>query len=61
MVESQSLYEWSSEVAIALSLRFCSWVVAEDLNEDLVTVKDEVDYDARSHSPVATITEEESC
>ncbi len=43
-----------------MSLRFCSWVVAEDENEDLVTVTDEVDYAARSHSPVATITEEES-
>lgn len=41
-------------------MRFCSWVVAEDSNEDLVTVTDEVDYAARSHSPVATITEEES-
>jgi hypothetical protein len=29
------LFEWSTEVAIALSLRFCSWVVAEDINEDV--------------------------
>ena len=30
MVEGQALYEWSPEVAIALSTRFCSWVVAEE-------------------------------
>lgn len=30
MVMSQSLFEWSSETAIALSMRFCSWVVQED-------------------------------
>ena len=29
MVEGQALYEWSPEVALALSTRFCSWVVAE--------------------------------
>jgi len=29
MVEGQSLFEWSPEVALALSTRFCSWVVAE--------------------------------
>lgn len=34
MVESQALFEWSCETAIALSMRFCSWVVQEDLNED---------------------------
>ena len=28
------MFEWSSEVAIALSLMFCSWIVAEDDNED---------------------------
>lgn len=27
MVETQALFEWSSEMAIALSMRFCSWVV----------------------------------
>ncbi len=37
MVESQTLFEWSSEVAISLSMRFCSWVVAEDDNEDAVS------------------------
>ena len=30
MVEGKALYEWSPEVAIALSTRFCSWVVAEE-------------------------------
>ncbi len=30
MVEGQALYEWSPEVALALSTRFCSWVVAEE-------------------------------
>lgn len=34
MVEGQALFEWSSEVALALSMRFCSWVVAEDAAED---------------------------
>lgn len=29
------MFEWSSEVAIALSLMFCSWIVAEDDNEDV--------------------------
>jgi len=29
MVEGQALYEWSPEVALSLSTRFCSWVVAE--------------------------------
>ena len=29
MVEGQALYEWSPEVCLALSTRFCSWVVAE--------------------------------
>ena len=33
MVEGQSLYEWSPEVALALSTRFCSWVVAETNEE----------------------------
>lgn len=37
MVESQSLFEWSPEVAIALGLRFCSQVIQEDDNEDLDT------------------------
>ena len=30
MVEGQALFEWSPEVALALSTRFCSWVVAEE-------------------------------
>ena len=33
MVEGHSLYEWSPEVALALSTRFCSWVVAEEQAE----------------------------
>lgn len=37
MVESNSLYEWSNEVAIALSTRFCSQVIAEDENESQLT------------------------
>lgn len=37
MVESQTLYEWSTDVAISLSMRFCSWVVAEDDNEDVIS------------------------
>ena len=35
MVEGQALYEWSPEVAIALSTRFCSWVVAEEDAENM--------------------------
>ena len=38
MVESSTLFEWSTEVAIALSMRFCSWVVAEDDNEDIESI-----------------------
>lgn len=39
MVEGQALFEWSSEVALSLSMRFCSWVVQEDAaGEDDVTV-----------------------
>lgn len=34
MVESQTLFEWSSEVALSLSIRFCSMVIAEDEEED---------------------------
>ena len=29
MVEGQALYEWSPEVCLALSARYCSWIVAE--------------------------------
>ena len=39
MVEGQALFEWSSEVALSLSMRFCSWVVQEDAaGEDNATV-----------------------
>ena len=34
MVENQALFEWSTEVALQLGLKFCSWVVPEDANED---------------------------
>ncbi len=34
MVEEQALFEWSPEVALALSVRFCEWVVPEDAEED---------------------------
>ena len=40
MVESQTLFEWSSEVALSFSTRFCSWVVQEDAAEDELTVDD---------------------
>jgi hypothetical protein len=33
MVENQALFEWSTEVALALGLKYCSWVVPEE-NED---------------------------
>lgn len=40
MVEGQALYEWSPEVALALSTRFCSWVVAEDDAEHVDETED---------------------
>ena len=43
MVEGQSLYEWSPEVCLAMSTRFCSWIVpeteAEHQNEDTEDTK----------------------
>lgn len=27
MVETQTLFEWSSEIGLALSMRFCSWII----------------------------------
>ena len=46
MVEGQSLFEWSPEVAVALGVLFCSWVVKEEVeNEDAVTVHEPVDDD----------------
>ena len=41
MVESKTLFEWSPEVALALSTRFCSWVVAETNEEDNMSELDE--------------------
>ena len=56
MVEGQALFEWSPEVAVALGVRFCSWVVAEEVdNEDAVTVNDAADNDGyRSNSILQT-------
>ena len=43
MVEGQSLFEWSPEVCLAMSTRFCSWIVpeteAEHQNEDTEDTK----------------------
>jgi len=52
MVEGQALFEWSPEVAVALGVRFCSWIVAEDVvNEDMVTVIEKDDNEGyRSES-----------
>ena len=40
MVEGQALIEWSPEIGLSLSQRFCSWVVpemdAEHLEESLI-------------------------
>ena len=33
MVEASALFEWSTEVCLALSTRFCSWVVPETDSE----------------------------
>lgn len=38
MVESSTLFEWSSQVALAMSIKFCSMVIAEDDDEDNCTV-----------------------
>jgi hypothetical protein len=37
MVEEQALFEWSAEVALALSLnlKYCQWIVPEEDAEDL--------------------------
>jgi hypothetical protein len=37
MVEERALFEWSPEVALQLSMRFCEWVVPEDVDEDKVS------------------------
>ena len=33
MVEALALFEWSTEVCLALSTKFCSWVVPETDSE----------------------------
>lgn len=35
MVEEFVLFEWSPEVALSIGVRFCSWIVPEETNEDL--------------------------
>ena len=42
MVESNSLFEWSSEVALSLSSKFCNWVVEEEpfAEDDTTTIAD---------------------
>lgn len=35
-MENHALIEWSPEVGLALSSRFCSWVVQEDDAENLI-------------------------
>jgi hypothetical protein len=37
MVENKSLIEWNSDLALAIHLNLCPWVVYEDRNEDLVS------------------------
>lgn len=37
MVESQTLFEWSSQTGLAMSIKFCSMVIAEDREEDNCT------------------------
>lgn len=34
MVEDHALFEWSTEVALNLGMKYCDWVLAEDVNED---------------------------
>lgn len=34
MVESKSLFEWNSEVALDVFMRQCEWVVREDQEEE---------------------------
>lgn len=50
MVEQQALFEWSPEVALNLGIKFCSWVVPEDANEDLESVCGEEPPISRSES-----------
>lgn len=40
MVESNNLFEWSSEVALGLSSKFCNWVVEEEpqAEDDVTTI-----------------------
>lgn len=55
MVEDQALFEWSTELALALSLRFCSWVVPEDANEDLESVIGDEVVLSKSESIIANL------
>lgn len=41
MVEGQKLFEWSSEVCLAMGTRFCSWVVAETEAENILDESEE--------------------
>ena len=49
MVEGKALIEWSSEVAIAMGTRFCSWIVAEE-DEDLDVTEDSKSIVGRNDS-----------
>ena len=51
MVEGHALFEWSSEVALALSTKFCSWVVAEDDMESVITELDAEESKSRGSGP----------
>ena len=42
MVETQALFEWSTETAVSLSVRDCSWIVQEDANEDCCSEDDKL-------------------
>ena len=34
MIEEKALFEWSTDVALGIAQKFCSWIVPEDRDED---------------------------
>lgn len=41
MVEDHALFEWSTEVALNLGLKYCDWVLQEDVDEDVESDEEE--------------------
>ena len=57
MVEGQALIEWSPEIGLSLSQRFCSWVVpemdAEDMEESLLEILPRLTKSQMTHQTAA--------